>query len=529
MIFVIGSGPTGVSAALSLVENGADVTMLDIGQEIESEGKQCVTQLSRSEPSDWNPDTLKELRMKSRVHSGGMKDKLIFGSDYPYRGLERYQPIRMENAEMIQTMAKGGLATVWGGAVMPFEDIDLAKWPIQSIDLRIHYDRIMSLIKCTNPNPIPKSILNGQYSGINSFAMCNQMQSFYSDLKRNEAALERENIYFSPARLAVGFKSQADHQSCRYCGLCLYGCPYGLIYSSEKTLMELMKKKNFNYLKNILVEKLVETNGEIRIKAKNIIKSENCEFDGEKVFLAAGLVSSTRIMLKSLEAYNQPLKLRHSEQFSFPLLRYKGIEDVEAEKIHTLSQLFISVLDPLICSNTVHLQVYAYNDLYPEVLKKMIGPLMSVFKKPTNQLLSRLLVVKGYLHSDHSSHITAMLTKDGNRDSLVLEGTGNLKSKGMVRKVLKKMYKNRKQTGAFPVTFMNKLGLPGGGNHSGGSFPMRIKPKEFESDILGRPYGFKNVHMVDSSVFPSIPATTITLTAMANAHRIATKSRGVVS
>jgi len=32
------------------------------------------------------------------------------------------------------------------------------------------------------------------------------------------------------------------------------------------------------------------------------------------------------------------------------------------------------------------------------------------------------------------------------------------------------------------------------------------------------------VHLLDASVFPSIPATTITLTVMANAHRIATQA-----
>ena len=42
-----------------------------------------------------------------------------------------------------------------------------------------------------------------------------------------------------------------------------------------------------------------------------------------------------------------------------------------------------------------------------------------------------------------------------------------------------------------------------------------------ETDIFGRPYQFDNVHIVDSSIFPSIPAGPITLTVMANSLRIA--------
>jgi choline dehydrogenase-like flavoprotein len=63
----------------------------------------------------------------------------------------------------------------------------------------------------------------------------------------------------------------------------------------------------------------------------------------------------------------------------------------------------------------------------------------------------------------------------------------------------------------------------GRGFHSGGSFPMRERPGPFESDALGRPHGLSRVHVVDAAVFPTIPSTTITYTAMANAHRIASQ------
>jgi choline dehydrogenase-like flavoprotein len=68
------------------------------------------------------------------------------------------------------------------------------------------------------------------------------------------------------------------------------------------------------------------------------------------------------------------------------------------------------------------------------------------------------------------------------------------------------------------------LGAPGESVHCGGTFPMRKSPGDLETDTLGRPTGFSRVHVVDASVFPSLAAATITLTAMANAHRIASQS-----
>jgi choline dehydrogenase-like flavoprotein len=69
---------------------------------------------------------------------------------------------------------------------------------------------------------------------------------------------------------------------------------------------------------------------------------------------------------------------------------------------------------------------------------------------------------------------------------------------------------------------MIKFSNPGSGTHCGSSFPMRRIPSgPFDSDVLGRPFGWSRVFIVDSSVLPSIPGTTLALAAMANADRIA--------
>jgi len=85
------------------------------------------------------------------------------------------------------------------------------------------------------------------------------------------------------------------------------------------------------------------------------------------------------------------------------------------------------------------------------------------------------------------------------------------------------MTKNRGYLKGIPMPMMTRMGTPGAGNHSGSSFPMKENPSGFESDVLGRPYGFDRLHVVDATVLPSIPATTITFTIMANAHRIASE------
>ena len=59
----------------------------------------------------------------------------------------------------------------------------------------------------------------------------------------------------------------------------------------------------------------------------------------------------------------------------------------------------------------------------------------------------------------------------------------------------------------------------------GGTLPLKEKPtKILETDILGRPINLKNVHFIDSLVFPDIPSTTFAFTIMANSTRITDNS-----
>ena len=145
-----------------------------------------------------------------------------------------------------------------------------------------------------------------------------------------------------------------------------------------------------------------------------------------------------------------------------------------------------------------------------------------IFKKMLKGLMGRIIIAQGYLHSNSSSTISVKL-KNGQPSKLILKKNENKAAAKLVRTIAWKLFKNRKYFKFSPLIPLVKIGKPGESNHYGSSFPMSNNPKKFESDILGRPFGFKKVHLVDASVFPSIPAQAITLTIMANAYRIADK------
>ena len=521
MIYVIGSGMAGVSATMALMKRGYEVTMLDAGFELEQEKAEIIKRMRIRDKIDWDNNSINLLKENVSADFGGVDVKYVYGSDYPYRGMELYQPVKLKGAKIVRSLARGGLSNVWGASILPYRESDIKDWPITVKDLEAHYFAVLSFMKSVGIDEELCSLFSIDGTQ-REFSACKQISALMRDLESNKDALKTEGFSFGYSRLAVNFKPGMDNRGCNYCGMCLFGCPYGLIYSSSTTLNWLLSNEHFYYYNNIMVEKLVESGDKVKILAKSLISSENLEFEGSIVFLAAGTVSSTRILLQSLEAFYYPLIFKHSDHFQIPLLRFKNTSKITTEEMHTLTQIFIELIDGSISENTIHMQVYGYNELYFRVMSDFLGSIFHIMKLPVEELLGRILVIKGYLHSSISSTILAYLEK-GEHGSLVLKGKHNVKATEALKKIKSKLIKNRRYFKAIPIPKMSRLGIPGIGNHSGGTFPMKERPLEFESDKFGRPYGFKKVHVVDSTVFPSIPATTISLSIMANAHRIASE------
>ena len=304
----------------------------------------------------------------------------------------------------------------------------------------------------------------------------------------------------------------------------MYGCPNDLIYNSSFALPMLLTNPGFRYISDVVVTKLGESGGTVRISARRKDGSALEDFVAERVYLGAGVISSTQILLESLEAFDRPVTLADSCYFLLPMLRLRGMPGVVNEPLHTLAQAFLEILNPAVCEKTVHLQVYTFNDFYVGASRKMLGAVFGIAQPAVNAVLGRLLVLQGYLHSDLSPSVKITLSRNGAAGGRELQLQGQPMSeqtKKLLARVSKLLRKSWRSLGGVVATPMLHVPPPGRGFHSGGTFPMSAAPRDFETDVLGRPTGFQRVHVVDSTVLPSIPATTITLSVMANANRIA--------
>lgn len=515
---VIGSGPAGISAAMALTARGVRVRLLDAGISLEPERQQVVARLGATAPAEWQPDDVARLRDGSQVTKGGIPLKRAFGSTYPFDMYDDSWRVELQGADVKPSFARGGLSTVWGAGMLPYHRDDIADWPFPAADLDAHYRAVLSFVPLAGASDDlePQFPLHSEQVG--DLRPSRQGQSFLDDAQRAQARLARAGITVGRSRLAV------RAAPCAYCGVCLYGCPYDLIYSAASTLRHLQTLPNFEYVGDFVVEELREEGALVRIGGVDRLTGARRETTAHRVFVGAGVIPSTALLLRSQGQYGTPITVRDSPYFLMPLVRMRGVTDLAAESLHTMAQAYILIRDAAISPSFVHLSVYTYNDLMEEALRLAGGPFGKVAPPFWRALAARMLVCGGYLHSRHSPGFSLQVDRDGTRGVVVRIGSSDdgAEVRRLAARVGRKLMREAVALKAMAMTPLIQHSKPGRGFHIGASFPMRRDRMPCSSDLLARPFGFERVHLVDASALPSIPATTVTFAVMAHAHRVAT-------
>ena len=120
--------------------------------------------------------------------------------------------------------------------------------------------------------------------------------------------------------------------------------------------------------------------------------------------------------------------------------------------------------------------------------------------------------------------LTEDLETDGDGDVLFTRREQRKITSIAIKKSVSKLSNLMRKLGCYVITPFVQDSMKSGGYHVGGTMPMMKNPiKETDTNLFGNPKGWKHIHVIDSSIFPSLPGTTIGLLAMANAARIASE------
>jgi ferredoxin len=527
---IIGSGAAAAGAALALSHReDLEITVIDIGLQLETDRQQVVSTLASSAPDGWDTSAVEHIS-KLPVSSGGrgVPEKRVFGSNYPFRDagqLAGLTAVNGANASVVSS-AYGGFSNVWGSQLMPFTADTFHNWPVKATTMRPHYEAILDRIPFAGEEDDLAARFPLMGSAVPLPKMSPRSSRILNAYKRHSSRINNHGVTLGKARLAF------EAKECVRCGLCMTGCPYGLIYSANQTFDELRRTDRIKLHSGLMALKIVEEANRATVVAKELRTGQLQRFEADHVFVACGAVGTTRLVANSLGLFGVDISMLESRQYILPCLSRRAVEDPRDKKDFTLNQ-FNMVVSPYGGEVDISmLHFYSYNaafiDGLPSILRARSAERLQLL------LLRRLSVAFGYLPSWNSPRLHIRV--GSKPDDLELPGfeiSGETPPPGqnkMMSAILRRIARSAPLLDLYPVIPMLSLSTAGKSYHWGGSFPHTAdRSGAFSSDILGRVGSWKRTHLVDASVWPTVPATTYGLTAMANAHRIASESMDRIS
>jgi choline dehydrogenase-like flavoprotein len=524
-ILIVGSGPAAVGAALAAVTRpDIEVTVIDVGGQLEQPNADTRSRMASIAPAAWDPgDTLRisELPVDSKVK--GLPEKRAYGSNFPFRDYGQRAGIRATTAlnDALVSGAYGGFSNVWGAQVMPFTEATFRTWPVHASKMLGHYAAILERI--------PYAAEEDDLAALFPVLGGNDPLPPLSD--RSTAVLERyarhrrrfnaRGVLLGRARLAM------DAPACIRAGLCMTGCPYSLIYSAAHTLDGLRDQGALKYHRGLLAVRVEEDERGATVVARELGSGRLQRFTADRVLLACGAIGTSRLVMGSLGLSDTTARVAESMQFVLPFASALPVGDPRERRDFTLNQFnMVVTLDEAGYDVSV-LHFYTYN---PAFLQALPGFLRTEWaKRPRAHLLRRLSVAIGYLPSWRSPSFTIRVQAprdEAELPPLLVSGDRHgLAGSTMFRQVLRRIAASAPALDLWPVLPMLRISAGGKSYHWGSVFPHSDRPSgRFASDTLGRVAPWQRIHVVDASVFPTVPATTFTLTIMANAHRIASEA-----
>ncbi|GAA1203306.1 GMC oxidoreductase [Pseudonocardia alaniniphila] len=519
---VVGSGPSAAAVALALSEHpGQQVTVLDLGGRLDEERRTVRDRLASADPADWQPRDLDVVTAQVPWNDplSAVPQKRTFGSAYPFHDLGQLRGISGTPGTNLHvaSSAYGGFSIVWGAQVMPFSRSTFDRWPVSWEDMEPHYRAVLGEVPLAGDDDDLAELfpLLRPTSGLPPLGP--RAAAVLRRYERHRDALRARGVTVGRARLA--FRAR----ECVRCGLCMSGCPYQLIYSAAQTMDRARARPGVRVLDGLLVERIGQESGQAVASCRDVRTGQRSEFRADRLFVGAGGLGTTRLVLGSLAAPPRRLELAESAQYLVPFLSARPVADPRGPGVRdfTLNQFNVLLHFDGEGYTTSQVHCYPYN---PAISDALPGFLRRRWAAPAaRELLRRLSVGFGYLPSWASPPITVVSRPgaSGGLPELELGRDESAERPELLSRALRRLVRAAPSLDLWPLLTHVSLSGAGKSYHFGGAFPHRDGQGATATDVWGRLPYWDRVHLVDGSVLPSVPSTTFTLTVMANAHRIA--------
>lgn len=524
-VVVVGSGLAAVGAVKALIARGHRPTLLDIGNRLPSRLAEMQRSMSARETSRWSGEEWQQLAADDTQRERSVPRKLVLGSDYFYSpeqaALTEWD--QFEDGSPPWSPARGGFSVGWGAAVLPPAPSDIAEWPVTHAEIMHHMREALNGIPLSEPNDdLSEYFGRLRPSGTSVLALSRGQASLHDRLLhsgRTSHTTQGKTVLIGQSRLLTESAPTAQNR-CRFCGHCSSGCVYGSIYTAEHDLDRWIRDGSVDYRGESTVFAIREHAGSVNV---SYLRNDRIEtLDVERVFLAAGAVNSARILINSSHDHPEHTTI-HRTGYAVQMFASPRAIDVKWPEVNTQTSHFVTFRDEKLSPYWAHTQVGQPNEAILRRLGLRHSNISGARAGAARMAAGRMISAALNLHSSlgPTYELRVKRTTQG-LPTVQTSQTWAAHSRRAISAYSQSLSRILRPAGFFAIPLARQTSGAALTYHFGATFPMRREPRASnDTDVLGRPFGWSRVHVVDTSVLPAIPATTVGLLTMANAHRIA--------
>jgi hypothetical protein len=529
-ITVVGSGASAVHFALSALEKGHEVLMLDVGRERPAP---VMPQATLAQLKDQLADPIRYFlgdTFEAVLYPGAGAEYYGFppSKNYVFSGTPQFR-WRAEGFKPLASFAQGGLAQAWTGGVYPFNDAELGEFPFAYADIASYYDLIARRIGISGAVDDLAPFMPVHQYLMPPLALDEHSTVLFETYERRRAHLnQRLHCYMGRSRMATLSRDKDGRRACDYLGRCLWGCPSQSLYTPSITLDECRRYERFRYEAGVYVRhfKVDRTRRITSVVTEATSTGAVEEVPVETLVLGAGTLSSCRIFLESVYRATGELVtlsgLMDNQQVLMPFVNLGMLRRRFNPDSYQYHQLGLG-LEGASPQEYVHGQVTTLKTalIHPIVqnLPFDMKTSLAIFRN-THAALG---LVNINLHDTRreENSVRLELGADGAPATLLIHyhvGSTELErvrgATGRVRRVLWAL-------NCVVPPGMSHVRPMGASVHYAGLLPMSEKPSAWTTSKYGQSRDFDNLFFVDGTTFPFLPAKNLTFTLMANAARVA--------
>jgi choline dehydrogenase-like flavoprotein len=529
-VVVVGSGASGAHFALTALQKGRRVLMLDVGHT----GREPVNPNDSLNHLKRNlPDPAAYFlgnRYESLVLPGHAGEYYAFppAKEHVFRTAPEFQ-FRANGIAPLFSFAVGGLAEAWTGGCYPFDSQDLSQFSLAYADMEPYYTRVAMRIGITGTNDDMAAVFPLHGGLIEPLDLDDHSAVLLERYQRRRRKLNGKlGCRLGRARVSVLSRDLGDRKACSYSGRCLWGCPSRAFYTPSITIAECRQFPQFEYVSGLYVDHFrMDAGGRVRSVIAYGSGGQPHEFEASTLVLAAGTLGSAKVFLESLYRDTGRAPELHgvmdNRQILMPFINLRMLGRQWNPDTYQYHQLAMAVSLPE-SGQTIHGLITTLKTalIHPlvQTLPFDLGASLSVFRNVHGAL--------GMININFPDH-----RRQGNIVSLDVESAPHRAvihyqpepgEDARLQEAIGRFRKILWELGCFAPSGTIHVRPMGASVHYAGTLPMTQKHAPFTCSTDCRSHDVENLYFVDGTTFPYLPAKNLTFTLMANATRVADRA-----